>query len=110
MSELNQSLWEQFIVPYEGNLEKLFASVVWKKALLPWLKAHRESRVRTVLQSKDHVITDINKGMTISIEMLMNLPEALAAYKQQKPEKVEQQPTTDYSDGLSWDEDDQQNV
>ena len=99
------------MVPYEGNLEKLFSSVVWKKSLLPWLKAHREVRVRTVLQTRDHTETDINKGMAIAFEMLMNLSEAIAAYKKQKPEeKPKQENATDYIDGLSWDEDDQQNI
>lgn len=105
MSELNQTLWDEFITPYKGNLEKLFASNVWKKSLQPWLKAHREVRIRTVLQTRDHTETDINKGMTLALEMLMNLPEALAAYK--PAEKPVQQPATDYSDGLAWDEDDQ---
>jgi hypothetical protein len=103
-----QSLWDEFIVSHKSNLEKLFASNVWKKSLLPWMKAHRANRAETIIHSKDHISDDINKGMAIALEMLINLPEAIAAYEKQKPqENPEPQPATDYSEGLAWDEDDE---
>jgi hypothetical protein len=106
-----QSLWDEFIMSYEGNFDKLFASVVWKKALLPWLRAHRANRMETIVHSKDHINDDINKGMVIAYEMLINLPELIPAYKKKKAEEADsekpaQGSITYYSEGLDWDEDD----
>jgi len=50
-----ESVWQEFIADYKGDLDKLFASRTWKKAIYPWLKANREIKIRTILASKDHV-------------------------------------------------------
>ena len=105
MNDLNQNLWDQFIADYDGNYEKLFAGKLWKQSLLPWMKAIREVKLRTVLQSKDHMEIDMARGFVLAIEQIMNLPGAIDASKKKTVKvEVEQSDATDYYDGISWDE------
>ena len=98
------NVWKQFIEENRPSLEKLFAQNVWKNVFLPWLKATREIKIRTILTSKDHVEIDMARGFALAIEQIMNLPQGLEATKQgEKQERAEQQPETDYMDGLAFD-------
>lgn len=96
------NVWKQFIEENRPSLEKLFAQNVWKKVLLPWLKATREIKIRTILTSKDHVEIDMARGFALAIEQIMNLPQGIAATKQaEKQDAPEQTPATDYMDQFS---------
>jgi hypothetical protein len=99
------SVWKQYIEENRPSFEKLFAQNVWKKAFLPWLKATREIKIRTILTSKDHVEIDMARGFALAIEQIMNLPQGIAATKQaEKQDTPEQTDTTDYMDGLAFDD------
>ena len=99
------SVWKEFIEENRPSLEKLFGQNVWKKALLPWLKATREIKIRTILTSKDHVEIDMARGFALAIEQIMNLPKGVSATKQvETQKKAEQTPITDYMDQFTDDD------
>lgn len=100
-----ESVWQEFVQEYKADLEKLFSSRVWKRSLLPWLRANREIKLRTMLASKDHSETDVMKGMILAFEFVMNLPGAVSATEKEVKEQPQQQDSTDYNDGISWPED-----
>lgn len=99
-----ESVWQEFIASYKGDLDKLFASRVWKKAIHPWLRANREIKIRTILASKDHVEIDMSRGFVLALEAIMNLPGAVAAKRDEPQVAPQQQDSTDYHDSISWDD------
>lgn len=110
MMEIQQNIWDETIEGWEPNYEKLFASKVWKQSLLPWLKAQREVKLRTILGSKDHIEIDVCRGMVLAFEQFMNLPKAIEAHKKKSGETEAQsvpQAATHYEAGLAWDDEEE---
>jgi hypothetical protein len=99
-----ESVWQEFIADYKGDLDKLFGSSTWKKAIYPWLRANREIKIRTILSSKDHVEIDMARGFVLALEGIMNLPGAVTVTKKEPEQVPQQQDSTDYNDGISWDD------
>lgn len=96
--DITKGIWQQYVEDFRPNLEKLFASSGWKKALLPFLKAHRERQVRIALNPGD---TDFAKGFCVALEMIMNLPQGMSSAK---AEPAIQQESTHYSDSVAFDD------
>ena len=78
---LQENIWRETIAENIPSLEQLFSSRAFKKVLVPFLRAQREVKLRTVLQSKDHMEMDVARGMALGFEQILNLPSALQAYK-----------------------------
>lgn len=104
---VQQSIWQKYISENIPTLDKLFASQGWKRAFLPWLKAQREVKLRTVLESKDANERDVARGMVLAFEQIAAFPEALLAFKEQakQPQQPQEpQGSTDYIDSIQFDD------
>jgi hypothetical protein len=104
---VQQSVWQKYVQENIPNLDKLFASTGWKRAFLPWLKAQREVKLRTVLEAKDANERDVARGMVLAFEQIAAFPEALLAFKEQlktPQQQAEQQTSTDYIDSIQFED------
>lgn len=103
----NDTVWREYIVENRVLLEKLFASNGWKKALLPWMKAQKDLKTQTLITSKDHVQSDILKGMILAFEQIISLPEGLSSFSNmpKAEERPIQQDATFASEGVYFEED-----
>lgn len=101
-----ENIWQKYVLDNEQTWERFFASTLWKKLFLPWLKAQREIKIRTVLDSKDADTRDVARGMVLALEMISNLPAAMAASKKMKTEAKQEPPqeTTFYGDSIHFEE------
>jgi hypothetical protein len=104
---VQQSIWQKHISENIPPLDKLFASAGWKRAFLPWLKAQREVKLRTVLESKDTNERDVARGMVLAFEQIAAFPGALDAFKEQSKQpqqQAEPNESTDYIDSIQFDD------
>jgi hypothetical protein len=107
MTDIKQSVWNEFIVERIDQVEKILTSAAWKKAILPWLQAHREMKIRAVLQSDNHSQIDRDRGFVLAFEQLINLGKAIEFERTQQsnksttPQPHSPQPNlTSWADGL----------
>lgn len=73
--QIKQSLVDEFISDRLSQYERHFNSPLWKKSLQPYLKALYEIANRNVLQGKDHMTIDVQRGMALAFENILNLPK-----------------------------------
>jgi hypothetical protein len=101
-----ENLWQKYVVENTTMWERFFASTLWKRVFLPWLKAQREVQIRTILQHKDAGTRDVARGMALAFEQIINLPAALAA-SQKMEAKTSKEPEADatfYNDSIEFEE------
>lgn len=107
MSNENENLTAQFLDEHLKQYDRFFSSMLWKKSLLPWLKAQREIANRALIQGKDHIEMDVQRGRVLMAEAIINLPKFIEYRIEAKTkESVESangnysSPSTDAYEGL----------
>jgi hypothetical protein len=74
-TQIKQSLVDEFLKERLGQYERHFSSPLWKKSIQPYLKALYEMSIRKVLTETDHTKSDMQKGMALAYENILNLPK-----------------------------------
>ena len=105
--DIKQSLVDQYLKERLSQYDRLFTSPLWKKSWQPYLKALYEMSIRKVLTETDHTKSDMQKGMALAYENMLNLPKFVEYLGKNKTEPTNQEgeskmpgPITSYLDDM----------